>query len=270
MAEYKVVKVPKDGAKITMGANKKLQVPDNPIIPFIEGDGTGPRYLARVGARVRCGGGEGLRGQKENPLDGSVRRGKVVSSSSIAGCPTKPCRRSGVSRRHQRAADHADRRRHHVRSTWRCASCSISMFASGRCATSTACRRRSSIPSLSTWWFFARTPKTFTPASSFPTAPKPTQVQIAAQRKLSKRICQDSLSQHRGHRLQAGFRRRHRAAGARGDPVGAGEQAQEHQLCPQRQHHEIHRGRVHGLGLCPRQARISQRRRHRARVVDPG
>src|SRR5918993_292823 len=41
MAEYKVVKVPKDGAKITMGANKQLQVPDNPIIPYIEGDGTG-------------------------------------------------------------------------------------------------------------------------------------------------------------------------------------------------------------------------------------
>src|SRR6266545_6993662 len=41
MSEYKVVKVPKDGAKITMGANKQLQVPDHPIVPFIEGDGTG-------------------------------------------------------------------------------------------------------------------------------------------------------------------------------------------------------------------------------------
>lgn len=30
------------GAKITMGANKKLDVPDQPIIPFIEGDGIGP------------------------------------------------------------------------------------------------------------------------------------------------------------------------------------------------------------------------------------
>jgi isocitrate dehydrogenase len=28
--------------KITMGANGKLQVPDQPIIPFIEGDGIGP------------------------------------------------------------------------------------------------------------------------------------------------------------------------------------------------------------------------------------
>ncbi|MDE3065700.1 MAG: NADP-dependent isocitrate dehydrogenase, partial [Acidobacteriota bacterium] len=27
--------------KITMGANGVLNVPDNPIIPFIEGDGTG-------------------------------------------------------------------------------------------------------------------------------------------------------------------------------------------------------------------------------------
>src|SRR6476659_6797522 len=51
MAEYKVVKVPKDGAKITMGANKQLQVPDNPIIPFIEGDGTG-RDIWKASVRV--------------------------------------------------------------------------------------------------------------------------------------------------------------------------------------------------------------------------
>ena len=51
MAEYKVVKVPKDGAKITMGANQQLQVPDNPIIPFIEGDGTG-RDIWRASVRV--------------------------------------------------------------------------------------------------------------------------------------------------------------------------------------------------------------------------
>jgi isocitrate dehydrogenase len=51
MADYKIVKVPKDGAKITMGANKKLNVPDNPIIPFIEGDGTG-RDIWRASVRV--------------------------------------------------------------------------------------------------------------------------------------------------------------------------------------------------------------------------
>src|SRR5512135_202869 len=39
---YKYIKVPGDGKKITLGANHTLNVPDNPIIPFIEGDGTGP------------------------------------------------------------------------------------------------------------------------------------------------------------------------------------------------------------------------------------
>lgn len=51
MADYKVVKVPQGGAKITMGANKKINVPDNPIIPFIEGDGTG-RDIWRASVRV--------------------------------------------------------------------------------------------------------------------------------------------------------------------------------------------------------------------------
>lgn len=35
------IKVPTDGVKVTM-QDGKLQVPNNPIIPFIEGDGTGP------------------------------------------------------------------------------------------------------------------------------------------------------------------------------------------------------------------------------------
>ena len=38
---YKHIKVPA-GEKISMGSDGKLRVPDNPIIPFIEGDGTGP------------------------------------------------------------------------------------------------------------------------------------------------------------------------------------------------------------------------------------
>jgi isocitrate dehydrogenase len=51
MAQYKDIKVPANGAKITLGGNGKLQVPDNPIIPFIEGDGTG-RDIWRASVRV--------------------------------------------------------------------------------------------------------------------------------------------------------------------------------------------------------------------------
>ena len=39
---------------------------------------------------------------------------------------------------------------------------------------------------------------------------------------------------------------------------------------PQGQHHEVHRGRLQGLGLRTRQARVPQRDRHRARDLDPG
>ena len=42
---------PSNGAPITMGAGNKLNVPDNPILPFIEGDGTG-RDIWRASVRV--------------------------------------------------------------------------------------------------------------------------------------------------------------------------------------------------------------------------
>jgi isocitrate dehydrogenase len=44
------LKVPAEGARITI-SNGKLVVPDNPIIPFIEGDGTGPD-IWRASVRV--------------------------------------------------------------------------------------------------------------------------------------------------------------------------------------------------------------------------
>jgi isocitrate dehydrogenase len=38
---FQHIKVPADGAKITVNPDFSINVPDNPIIPFIEGDGTG-------------------------------------------------------------------------------------------------------------------------------------------------------------------------------------------------------------------------------------
>src|SRR5881392_3275969 len=47
---YNGVPVPGDGSSITY-AGGRYQVPDNPIIPFIEGDGTG-RDIWKASARV--------------------------------------------------------------------------------------------------------------------------------------------------------------------------------------------------------------------------
>ena len=38
---YQHIKVPTSGSKITVNKDFSLNVPDEPIIPFIEGDGTG-------------------------------------------------------------------------------------------------------------------------------------------------------------------------------------------------------------------------------------
>ena len=56
MTSYQHIKVPTEGQKITVNADNSLNVPDQPIIPFIEGDGTGlditPVMLKVVDAAV--------------------------------------------------------------------------------------------------------------------------------------------------------------------------------------------------------------------------
>jgi len=53
---YQHIKVPASGEKITVNADFSLNVPNNPIIPFIEGDGIGvdisPVMLKVVDAAV--------------------------------------------------------------------------------------------------------------------------------------------------------------------------------------------------------------------------
>lgn len=46
MPVFKEFKLPTAGEKITVDANGNLQVPNHPIVPFIEGDGTGPDIWA--------------------------------------------------------------------------------------------------------------------------------------------------------------------------------------------------------------------------------
>jgi isocitrate dehydrogenase len=56
MTSYQHIKVPAEGQKITVQADMSLNVPDQPIIPYIEGDGTGvditPVMLKVVDAAV--------------------------------------------------------------------------------------------------------------------------------------------------------------------------------------------------------------------------
>jgi len=53
---YQHIQIPQQGQKITANPDKSLNVPDQPIIPFIEGDGVGqditPVMLKVVDAAV--------------------------------------------------------------------------------------------------------------------------------------------------------------------------------------------------------------------------
>jgi len=59
---YQHIRVPTQGDKITVGHDLRLSVPDHPIVPFIEGDGTGvditPVMKAVVDAAVRVAYGD--------------------------------------------------------------------------------------------------------------------------------------------------------------------------------------------------------------------
>ena len=132
--------VPASGAKITISGGK-LQVPDHPIVPFIEGDGTGRGHLARQRARARRRGREGLRRQAEDRLDGGLRRREGVQTVSRTGCPTRRSRPSASTSSASRARSRRRSAAASARSTSRCASCSTSTSACAPCAGSRACPR---------------------------------------------------------------------------------------------------------------------------------
>ena len=57
--------VPADGDKITVEGDNKLRTPDNPIIPFIEGDGTGPDIWRTTVRVLDCAVEKAYRGQRK-------------------------------------------------------------------------------------------------------------------------------------------------------------------------------------------------------------
>ena len=85
--------VPAEGQKITI-SNGRLQVPDQPIIPFIEGDGTGPD-IWRASVRVfDAAVAKAYGGKRQDRLDGGLRRREGLTTSSTPGCPTRRSRPS--------------------------------------------------------------------------------------------------------------------------------------------------------------------------------
>ena len=88
-------------ARITI-SNGRLQVPDNPIIPFIEGDGTGPD-IWRASERVFDAAVEKAYGGKRQIAWKEVLAGEKSFNKSTTGCPMKRSTRSAPSSSASRA-----------------------------------------------------------------------------------------------------------------------------------------------------------------------
>ncbi len=90
MSSYQHIKVPQNGEKITVNADFTLNVPDQPIIPFIEGDGIGaditPVMIKVVDAAVKkaYGGKRQITGWKFTPA-----KNPPVYTAKMSGCPMK-------------------------------------------------------------------------------------------------------------------------------------------------------------------------------------
>jgi isocitrate dehydrogenase len=111
---YQHIKVPEAGQKITVNADFSLNVPDQPIIPFIEGDGTGlditPVMIKVVDAAVAkaYGGKKKIQWMEVYAGEKSTK----VYGPDVWLPPETLAGGQGLRRLDQGPADHAGRRRH--------------------------------------------------------------------------------------------------------------------------------------------------------------
>ena len=65
MSAYEKITPPQNGEKIVKNKDGKLIVPNNPIIPYISGDGIGPEIMAAMKIVVDAAVKKAFAGQKE-------------------------------------------------------------------------------------------------------------------------------------------------------------------------------------------------------------
>ena len=248
MPDYQHVKVPAGGAKITVNADYSLNVPDNPIIPYIEGDGTGvditPVMIKVVDAAVaKAYGGkrkihwmEIYAGEKSTKIYGpdvwlpeetlAIVKDYVVS---IKGPLTTPVG-GGI-----RSLNVALRQE-------------LDLYVCLR-----PVRYFKGVPSpvkepeKTDMVIFRENSEDIYAGIEWEAESDGGEEGDRLPRQRDGRE-EDPLSRHLGDRHQAGVARRHRTARAQGDPVRDRQRPQVGDAGAQGQHHEVHRGRRSATG----------------------
>ena len=252
---------PAQGAKISI-RDGKLIVPDNPIIPFIEGDGTGPdiwRASVRVmdAAVQKAYGGkrkihwmEVLAGEKANKQFNTWLPDETVAACReylvrIKGPLTTPVG-GGI-----RSLNVALRQM-------------LDLYVCLR-----PVRWFKGVPSpvkhpekVDMVIFRENTEDIYAGIEFEAGTRREQEVPRALQTELPQVVCQDPLPEHLGYRHQARLQGRLRAADPLRDRVRGRQQAQEPDTGAQGQHPEVHRRRVPQLGLPARRSRVRREHLH--------
>ena len=254
-------KVPATGAKITIvwrtpaGARPADR-------PLHRGRRHRPRHLAGQRARLRRRGGQGLRREAQDPVDGGPRRPEVVRQARQLAA-----RRDGrglprVPGRHQGPPHHAHRRRHPLAQRGPAADARpLRLPAPGALVQGRALARpppreggHGDLPGEHRGHLRRHRVRGGSRGSEEGLG--------LPEGRVPRRVQEDPLPGDGRPRLQAGLPRGHRASGALRHRVRDRQQAQERDPRPQGQHHEVHRGRLPRLGLRPGRAGLRREDLH--------
>ncbi len=254
---YTNVKVPEGGAKITVEGGK-LQVPDNPILPFVEGDGTG-RDIWRASVRVFDAAVKKAYKGKRQIHWMEVYAGEKAFKLFNAWLPdetTEAFREFRVGIKGPLTTPIGGG----IRSLNVALRKLLDLYVCQR-----PVRYYSGVPSpvkhpeyVDMVIFRENTEDIYAGMEFQYGTPEDTRFKELLKDNFPEEYAEDAFPEHRRDWPEARLLRGHGAPGAGCHPLGACEQAQEHQPRSQGQHHEVHRGRVQGLGLCRCQARVPQ------------
>ena len=266
-ASYNEIPLPSSGTKITY-ENGKLVIPDNPIIPFIEGDGTG-RDIWKASVRVFDAAVEIAYNGKRRVAWYEVFAGEKAMDRFKTWLPddTVAAFRE-LAHRHQGPTDHPGWRRH--------------PFAERRVAPDPRplCLRSSGevyqgIPSpvkhperMNIVIYRENTEDVYAGIEWKQGTPRGQEADRLPQQQDAGGH-QETGPRGLRHRHQAHLHHRHQAPGAHGHPVRAGQQTQIGDHRPQGQHPEVHRRRVPRVGLRAGHPGVPRPGHHRARELDP-
>ena len=251
MASYLHVNVPAEGAKVTLSGDE-LQVPDNPIIPFIEGDGTGVDIWA-ASVRVLDGAVAKAYGGKKKIAWTEVYAGEKAQAVYGDDCPASLLPQETVDVIREYLVAIKGPLTTPVGEGFRSLNVTLRQVLDLYVCLRPV-RYFKGVPSpvlrphLIDMVIFRENTEDIYAGIEWETG-TPEAEKVVKFLREEMGVKSIRFPRHRQHRHQTGLHRRLGTPDPGGHPLRRGAQPAQHHTGAQGQHPEVHRGRIHALGL---------------------